>query len=40
MDGFGIVVMWAVAAMAVMIINNDRYGRIAGLREEYWSRYR
>lgn len=40
MDTFGIVVMWAVAALAMIIINNDRYGKIVKLREKYWSKYR
>jgi hypothetical protein len=40
MDAFGIVVTWAVAALAMIIINNDRYGKIVKLRENYWSKYR
>ena len=40
MDAFGIAVMWVVAAMAVIIINNDRYGKIVKMREKYWSKYR
>jgi len=40
MDVFGIVVMWGVAVLAMMIINNDRYGKIVKLREEYWGKYR
>jgi hypothetical protein len=40
MDAFGIVVMWVVAAIAMIVVNNDRYGKIVKLREIYWSRYR
>ncbi len=40
MDVFGIVIMWVIAAIAGIIINNDRYGRIAREREECWRKYR
>jgi hypothetical protein len=40
MDAFGIMVMWVVAALAMTIINNDRYGKIVKLREDYWGKYR
>jgi hypothetical protein len=40
MDAFGIVVIWAVAALAMIIINNYHYGKIVKLREIYWSKYR
>jgi len=40
MDAIGIVVVWIVAALAIIIVNNDRYGKIIKLREKYWSKYR
>ena len=40
MDAFGIVFVWVVAALAMIIVNNDRYAKIVKLREKYWSKYR
>lgn len=40
MDAFGIVFMWVVTAVAMIIVNNDRYSKIVKLREQYWSKYR
>jgi hypothetical protein len=40
MDAFGIVFMWVIAALAMIVINNDRYGKIVKLREKYWSKFR
>jgi hypothetical protein len=40
MDAFGIVFVWVITALAMIIVNNDRYGKIVKLREKYWSKYR
>jgi hypothetical protein len=39
MDAFGIVVMWVIAAIALIIVNNDHYGKTVKQREKYWSKY-
>ncbi len=40
MGPFGIAVMWVVAFVALLIINNDRFGKTEKEREEYWRKYR
>ena len=35
----GIVIMWIVAIVALIIVNNDRYWRIYKEREKQWRKY-
>ncbi len=36
----GTVVMWIVAIVALILINNDRFGRIYKDREKLWRKYK
>lgn len=35
----GIVIMWVIAVVALIILHNDRYGRIYKEREKQWRKY-
>lgn len=39
MELIGIVIMWVVAIVALIIVNNDRYWRIYKEREKQWRKY-
>lgn len=36
----GIVIMWVIAVVALIIVNNDRFGRIYKEREMQWRKYK